>query len=80
MYVRMRSVASDKSEFHLSQFVFSVFRGLKLDFYRREVEKNGARAMMWSDQEWSEPPFAEKASDCAMSNLRRQLTLKTVFW
>jgi hypothetical protein len=34
-----------------------------LDFYRREVEKNGARAMMWSDQAWSEPPFAEKASD-----------------
>jgi hypothetical protein len=45
------------------------------------VEKNGARAMMWSDQAWSEPPFAEKASDCrAMSNLRRQLTLKAVFW
>jgi len=33
-----------------------------LDFYRREVEKHGARAIMWSDQAWSEPPFAKKVS------------------
>ena len=62
-------VASDKSEFHLSQFVFSVFRGLKLDFYRREVDKNGSRAMMWSDQAWSEPPFPRRFQIVAMSNL-----------
>ncbi|MBR2983651.1 MAG: hypothetical protein IKC80_10550 [Kiritimatiellae bacterium] len=39
-----------------------------LDFYRREVEKNGARAMMWSDQAWSEPPFAEKVSKRIVQN------------
>lgn len=39
-----------------------------LDFYRREVEKNGARAMMWSDQAWSEPPFVKKVSKGIVQN------------
>lgn len=39
-----------------------------VDFYRREVEKNGARAMMWSDQAWSEPPFVKKVSTRIVQN------------
>lgn len=39
-----------------------------LDFYRREVEKHGARAMMWGDQAWSYPEFLEKASKTIVQN------------
>ena len=39
-----------------------------VDFFRREVEKNGARAMMWSDQSWSEPMFAKKVSTRIVQN------------
>lgn len=39
-----------------------------LDFYRRTVERYGARAMMWSDQAWSEPPFAEKVAKSIVQN------------
>ena len=39
-----------------------------LDFYRREVDKNGSRAMMWSDEAWSEPVFARKVSKRIVQN------------
>ena len=39
-----------------------------LDFYRREVERHGARAMMWSDQAWSEPPFAKNVAKSIVQN------------
>ena len=39
-----------------------------LDFYRREIEKHGARAMMWGDQAWSEPPFLKKVAKSVVQN------------
>lgn len=39
-----------------------------LDFYRREIEKHGARAMMWSDQSWSEPRFPKSVSKTIVQN------------
>jgi len=39
-----------------------------VDFYRREVEKHGSRAMMWSDHAWSEPPYVKKVSKSIVQN------------
>ena len=33
-----------------------------LDFYRREIEKHGARAWMWGDPSWSNPEFPKNVS------------------
>ena len=39
-----------------------------VDFFRREVEQHGARAMMWSDQAWSEPPFVKNVAKSIVQN------------